>query len=57
MRPLTWSLKEVDPIGLHMLRKFRKILRYIKSDMYTAFIWQENGHLSTMVNPTLSEQF
>ena len=38
MRPLTWALKEGDPVGLHRQSgKFGivKILRYIRSDMYT----------------------
>ena len=39
MRPLTWALKEVDPVGLHRQPGnlgIVKIIRYIRSDMYSA---------------------
>jgi len=42
MRPLTWALKEVDPVvllrqsGISGNLGIVKIIRYIRSDMYTA---------------------
>jgi hypothetical protein len=79
MRPLTWALKEVDPVGLHRQSGMHtcsgnlgivKILRYIRSDMYTAKIHRKQKigrkipppgqrgpvlkHTGTMVNPALN---
>ena len=68
MRPLTWALKEVDPVGLHRqsgtgnigIVKITLKLYHISKNSLQKNVWQEDGPLandalclSTMVNPAL----